>query len=113
MSIHNNPAALGKIVVAAAGTPVSILSNFEGDQDYYGMQANKIILQALPTNTGNVYLGYSDMDTSTGEGVLAELTPGTMWSITDPSAANVFAVGIYYLDAASDGDGAYAAAHVR
>lgn len=113
MAILNNPAALGKVAVAAAGTPVQVTTNFSSTPGYTDLQSNKITLQALSGNTGKVYVGFSNMNKATGAGVLAELNQGDFWSITDPSAANVFDVTKFYIDADNNGDAVYASAHVR
>jgi glutamine cyclotransferase len=113
VALLNNPAALGKVAVAAAGTPVSILTNFSSVDGYANLQSNKITIQALEGNTGKVYIGYSNMVRATGVGVLFVLNGGETWSITDPSAANVFDVNKFFLDADSNGDAAYVSAHVR
>jgi hypothetical protein len=113
MAILNNPAALGKVAVAAAGTPVSILTNFSSNDAYTNLQSNKITIQALNSNSQKLYIGFSNMDPSTYEGVLVELNPGETWSITDPSAANVFDVNKYYLDADVNGEAGLVSAHVR
>lgn len=113
MAIANNPAALGKVAVAAAGTPVQLITNFSSTPGYTDLQSNKINIQALDTNVGKIYIGYSNMVRATGVGVLHVLLPGEFWSITDPSAANVFDVTKFHIDADTNGDAIYASAHVR
>jgi hypothetical protein len=61
--------ANGKTTVAAAGTPVQ-LSTPTGVT-----RAKWLTIQALSTNTGNIYVGVKGLNKATLAGVLAILTP--------------------------------------
>lgn len=111
MAIPNNPVPLGLITVTAAGTPVPLIQNFT--TDYASLVSNKIEIQASPSNTGLIYIGYAGMVKATGVKVLRVLNSGETWSITDPSAADVFDVYKFYIDSDVNSEGVYASAHVR
>lgn len=64
--------SLGKIEVAAAGTPVQITST--------QAQANSIVIRALQANAGELYIGLSTMNNSTLADVIFYLTAGETWS---------------------------------
>ena len=113
MSFPTNPVALGKVTVAAAGAPVPLINNFANSEGYSSLRANKMEVQALPDNTGLVYLGFQGMDKSTGEKVLRVLSAGETYSITDPAANNFIDVFNFYIDTDTSGEGVYANAHVH
>lgn len=64
--------SLGKVSVSAAGTPVQLTSTVT--------EVNSLIVQALPANSGYVYVGLEDLDNSTLDGVLFILEGGQVWS---------------------------------
>ena len=64
--------SLGQVDVATAGTPVQITAT--------NIQVNSVIIRALNTNTGMVFIGTSDLDNSSMVGVIFFLNPGDAWS---------------------------------
>lgn len=113
MALSYNPFPLGKVTVASAGVPVRITNNFLSTSDVTDSLASKIEITALSGNTGNIYIGYSGMNTSTMAGVLKELLPGDSWGISDVGAPNVFKPHDIYIDSAEDGDSAICMFHTR
>jgi hypothetical protein len=98
------------VVVAAAGTPVALISNFP---DYTDLYSNKIdITCPLNGNAGQVYIGSLGMNKATSAGVMKILQPGESWSITHNVGLNVFHVQDFYVDADNNGDSVIALAHV-
>ena len=103
-----NPVSLGIITVTKAGTPVSLVSSVSAAKDQ-GVLCRAIELEAIKdvvktANTGNVFVGASDMNTSTGVGVIKTLIPGEQWSVW--ATGNALAPDRLFLDAATNGDGA-------
>lgn len=90
--------AIGKVAVAAAGTPVPLSSS--------SMRSSFISITPNPTNTGNLYLGTAGMVKGTGVNVIAVI-PKT----ANPFQIFVNGVGIspeeLFLDADNNGDFAY------
>ncbi len=104
------PQPIGPVKVATPGTPVSVLSALianglcvAGDR----VAVNKIDLQGLPVNTGNVYIGFAGMNKSTLFNVLAVLAPGQDWNVTNNVGKNTYAFETMYVDADTAGDGVY------
>jgi len=120
-NITTNPFALGK-VVPTPGTPANLCSNFPSA---YGQPtpganliANQMQVRALPPrgvtagNVGQVYIGESTMNKATLAGVLCVLQPGESISMGTPNAANTLAVGSYFVDSDTAGDGVYALIYI-
>lgn len=118
-----NPIALGRVVVAASGTPVPILQNFSGVDTQAEITAQSlsgafkvraVTVQADPENTegGFLYVGKRGMVIATGVGVLAKLAPGQAQSISDPSGlpGNPFNLFDFVLDADDATDAGYVSA---
>lgn len=114
-----NPAALGLVTVAAAGTPVSVLQNFSGlDTDAEArvgtlmgrLAVKSIFVQAKSGNSGVVYVGTRGMDSTTGDGVIAELAAGAAITIHSSESMNLFNLLDFFIDAATNDDAAYVTA---
>lgn len=93
---------LGSKTVAAAGTPEQLTTTREGCQS--------ILIQALPTNTGKVWIGTSAINTGTFAGVLYMLPtpsgsdlPSVSFSI--PLAPAGLNAADLWLDVDVSGDG--------
>lgn len=113
--------ALGAKTVASAGTPVAVLTDTVGLDAYrQGLLptiASSVFAQALPGNTGYVYIGLKGMNKTTKAGVLAIIAVPTG---TDPACTALPAVNIaspggapnmvnpndLYIDADQNDDGA-------
>lgn len=99
--LTTNPMSLGKVAVTA-GTPVSILANFAS---YAGVKCNKLELQALPGNTGNVMIGVSaTMNTTTYVDVIAILDGGERFTLQHNVGMDKIDVGTFYIDGSNTGD---------
>lgn len=113
MPITSNPVPLGKVTVAAAGTPVRLTNNFVSDPDHMNALVSKLNVQALTDNTGPVYLGYAGMNRTTLAGVLAIIPQGSTWTFGEFNALNTIKPHDLYLDADNNGDAALVSAHIR
>lgn len=113
MPITRNPVPLGKVEVAAAGTPVKLTSNFAADAEIDRMVVSKLSVQALTGNQGPVYLGYAGMSRTTLEGVIAIIPAGTTWNFGEFNALNTLKPSDLFLDADNNDDAALVAAHIR
>lgn len=122
--LSTNPFPLGRVTVAAAGTPVSILANFptftgnaDNGKDLY---CNKLIIWGLPSlpsvpfagNTGNVYVGSKTMNKVTLAGVIAIVPPGGSFTLQHDVGMNKYHVGDFWVDVDTNGEGCYATADV-
>lgn len=104
-------ASLGYVTVPTPGTPVRATINNTDPTLRVGAQS--ITFQALPGNTGIVYVGRRDMDTSTGVGVLGLIPapsdpttgPFPSWAVSLPVIAAGLNVADHYIDAAEATDG--------
>jgi len=65
---------------------------------------NSLVVQALPTNTGNVYIGDSTVDAATGAGTIRILQPGEVFSAASEGLNDLDATQVYF-DVESNGDG--------
>lgn len=103
-------AALGNVIVAAAGTPVPLTNNQVTPSLHYG--AYSFMIEALQGNTGRVYLGASTMVRATGVDVYAVLaipTANMLASFTATVTAYAptpFFMENLYLDSDVNGEGA-------
>lgn len=100
--------AYAKITVAVAGTPERITKNETSPGDSHGCHG--VLVQALPTNTGIIFIGNRLMNKSAYTGILAFLPVPTTNTIPSWSAALTMAPGAIqlrdlYIDAAVAGDG--------
>jgi hypothetical protein len=110
--------ALGKVTVATAGVPVSILSRLASSQ------ANKlqaalgngpihgIYIEALAANTGKVWIGDQDLNKSSGLGVTRVLAIPTStvfpsFSMALTNAPNALSLSGIYLDVDVGGEAVY------
>lgn len=108
------PASLGKVTITTATTPESILKNFavidtEGERVSLAWKgkASSILIQALGTNTGLLYVGKVDMSVSGSTGILAELSAGQSISIGSNDSMNLLTLGDFELDVAVSGESAW------
>ena len=105
------PIILGKITVAVAGTPVQLIAStpFRAlNTRFYGYHA--ALLQALPTNTGLVYIGGVGMNKTTLAVVSNVLAIPSTSSIPSFGVANLLSpagvdLSAFWLDAAVSGEG--------
>ena len=114
-SFPTNPAALGIVTVASPDTPVSLLSAVPAAQNQ-GFMCQAIEVEAMKdagktANSGLVYIGASDMNKTTGAGVIKTLAVGESWSYN--AIGNQMAPDNLYLDAANADDGVQVRAFVR
>lgn len=108
---------LGKVVVTTAGTRERTTKNgFPSPpgggaplgSTAEGLRCQSIQFQALPTNTGKIYIGDETLVASTGVGVHAVLSSaGERQGFSIPMAANALHVELFYLDADNSGEGVY------
>jgi len=89
-----NALTVGQTVVTTAGTAVKILSTDEGDYT--------LIIKALSTNTGLIYVGNSDVDSTNGfelsakEEAIIVIKEGSMDIYIDSSINGEGVSYIYY-----------------
>lgn len=92
--------ALGKVVVAAPGTPVQLYAGAPA------VRGKCVIVKALKGNAGVVYVGNAGMVKATGVKVSADLGPDS--SATYPAhQGNPLNPEELFLDADSAGDGVF------
>lgn len=101
--------ALGAITVPTPGTPVQATNGLPNPSAY--KLCHGIMIEALPTNVGKLYVGLFGMVKGTYVGVLAVLPAPTTnsypsWSASIGYAPNAIEVTQVYLDADSANDGA-------
>ena len=82
--------------VAAAGTPEALTAS--------KALASTFLIRAKSANTGNVYVGLSDLDTTDADTVLAVLAAGYSQSRT-AQPGHVFNIADYYIDVDVNGEG--------
>ena len=100
--------AYAKITVPVPGTPVRVTSSEVLPDDPRGCHG--ILVQALPSNTGRVTLGRSDMNAAAFTGCFAFLAVPTVNTIPAFTAALTLAPGAihlkdFYVDVAVANDG--------
>ncbi|MHA2070134.1 MAG: hypothetical protein ACXABY_37685 [Candidatus Thorarchaeota archaeon] len=100
------PMTLDRVNVAASGTPVSILQNFT--KEWKGV-VSSVLIKAPAANTGVIYVGKANMVIATGVGVIADIPIGGSITIGDGNN-NILSLRDIYIDAATNGDGAYVSA---
>ena len=98
-------ASLGKIPVAAAGTPVQITTDST-------LRANRIRFAVVIGQTGRIYLGAAGMNKTTGAGVIKEFWPtgaggaiADAWEVADGSGSNTLRLSDFWVDAGTSGEG--------
>lgn len=108
------PASLGKVSVTTATTPVTILKNFavvDTEAERVALawkgKCSSILIQALSTNTGIIYVGKVGMVVSTGVGVLLELSAGASASLGSNDSMNLLTVADFEIDASVNGESAW------
>lgn len=127
MDVPIRPCPLGKVVVAAAGTPVRLdLASTEiaalvlaSGKPAYGNSNNlddawarRIDLKnpgASPGavtagNSGRLYFGLKNMDRVTLIGVILFLDPGESYTLENPQQAQPYHLGDYWVDAEVSGE---------
>ena len=111
------PAALGRVSITTATTPETILKNFadvdteaERVSSAWSSKAKSILVQALSTNTGIVYVGKTGMVVSSGVGVLAELAAGQSIVISAGDNYNLLNLADFQLDVSVSAESAYVSA---
>jgi hypothetical protein len=102
-----NPMPLAYVSVAAV--PVSIIVNYP---TYTELTAKSIDFQAHIDNASPIGIGYSDINLTTGIGLLKVLQPGESWSLTDPTANANIPAKIIYIHGVGLGDKVLPSAHV-
>lgn len=98
---------LGRVVVAAAGTPVQLTTQ------QLGTRVQRVRIQAEHDNTGRIYVGLAGMVVATGVNVLGVV--GIPAASGEIPAFDIGAAGLptgvslsdLWLDASVSGDGAY------
>lgn len=106
---------LGKVTVSSPGTPVQATVNLSRPTER--LAVNAYMCQALPSNTGKVYVGNKAMNKTTLVGVTAILAVPTSNTIPSfsVSASPVpigFDMTFVYIDADNTGDGCIVSAVV-
>lgn len=117
------PQGLGAVTVATPGTPVRLTINLLSADPTTNkvvttaatdqVPCNKIGLATNPLthggvgNTGKVYVGSASMNKTTLLGVIAVLSPGGSYSITNNVSMNIYDASTFYVDADTAGDGIY------
>jgi hypothetical protein len=103
--------SLGKVDVAAPGTPERLTKNRTDPTEEFPVHA--VLAQVLPGNKGNVYIGVAGMDRTSLAGVVAILPIPTVNLLATFSASISYAVaGLQadeiWVDADQSGDGVVA-----
>lgn len=101
--------SLGFVTVPAAGTPVRTTANLPVPTA--NCPAHSYLIEALPANTGDIYVGRSTMNTVTGADVFVVIPASTAnvypsFTSTIIEAAAGFNMAEIWLDAEVNGDGA-------
>lgn len=109
MSLH----ALGKVTVVTAGTPVEVTINQTTPSARYA--AHSFMVEALPANTGKIYVGFVGLNKGTLANVLAIIPVPTVNLIPSFSSTIAYAPGGFnladiYIDADVNGEGALVSA---
>lgn len=106
-------ASLGAITVSSAGTKVRATVNQSDPGARYTVQSFQV--QAGAANAGIIYIGFSNMNTSNGTGVLG-IIPKPVSATTGPFGSQSFSIinspaGIdmrdIYIDSSASGDIVY------
>jgi len=110
---------LGRINVAASGTPAPLNQNFSTNEPFaksgtVPLTANTIIFAASPTNTGVTFVVWKTTGAGIGNlnSIIKPLNPGETWTLTTAFPGNLFSLTAYGIDANNAGDGVYVSAVV-
>lgn len=103
-------APAGRIIVTTPGTPVSAVVNLPTKPPHAPYTAHGVMFQALPANTGKVYIGALGMDIVAFDKLFAVLGIPTTTVIPSFSAAltispNGMVLNQFYVDADVAGEG--------
>lgn len=109
----------GKLSVTTAGTPVRATLGQSDPTARIGLQS--IQFQALPANTGLIYIGTAALNKSTGVGVLAVLPapssattgPFASASFSEPLAPAGLNLADLYIDSTVNGESVYVSGTVQ
>lgn len=98
--------AFGKILIPVAGTPVQV----QAPPEMNPPSCHAVIIEALPSNTGKIYIGLLGLNKATLAQVLVILPIPTVnllptFSIALTVAGNAINVGSLFLDAEVAGEG--------
>ena len=108
------PIRLGKVIVTLAITPEKVTKNLPAlTTNGTIMGARKvqsIFIQALPGNTGVVYVGGPGLVVATGVDVMVSLPKGESITIKASETMNLFNLDDVFLAVATDADAAYVTA---
>lgn len=98
-----SPVSLGKVVVAAAGTPVQLSST--------PLPCSRIRFSVIAGLGGKCYVGTKGMNAATFVGVIKELWPNAgggvddSWEIAMGTDANLLNLQDYWIDVGVSGEG--------
>jgi hypothetical protein len=103
--------SLGYVTLPSPPTPTRATANRTDPTLRVATQA--LIFQALPTNTGKIYVGTASMNTTTGVGVFgvipaptdATTGPFPSWSPSLPVVPAALNAGEFYIDGDNGGEG--------
>lgn len=99
-------------VNAVPGTPQRITTN--QSEPTRAISCGSVMIQVRSTNTGLVYVGLSNMDKTTGVGLLAILGVPSVnyipsYSVGNPNAAAGFSAPEFFIDSTSSTNGVLSA----
>lgn len=100
-----NVNSLGKISVAAAGTPVQVSTDTT-------LRVNRIRFAVVIGQTGRIFLGSAGMNKTTGVGVIKEFWPtgaggaiADAWEVADSAGGDTLRPSDFWVDANTSGEG--------
>ena len=102
--------ALGSTTVTSAGTPVPVATATNYVAQGSELRVHAILIQALPTNTGKVYVGLKGLTKATYSQVLCVLPPPTtnmypVFMVEMESVPNFYDICMVYIDVDVNGEG--------
>ncbi|MEP6715561.1 MAG: hypothetical protein ABJC09_08290 [Terriglobia bacterium] len=106
----NRPQPIGPVKVTTPGTAVSLVATLIANSlcaPGEPVCVNKIDIQALPANTGSVYIGFAGMNRATLANVIAVLRSGQDWSVTNNVGINTYSADTMFIDADNPGEGVF------
>ena len=122
-TIQFNPQPLGAVTVVTPGTKVRLTINLLSADPTTGkvvttsatdsVPCNKIGLAANPLsqggagNTGKVYVGSQSMNKTTLLGVVAIISPGGSYTISNNVSMDIYDASKWFVDADTAGDSIY------
>lgn len=90
-------------------SPVSLLSAVPGavghDTRFFSLEVEAIKSPDKTKNVGVVYIGTSDMNIATGDGVIKSLSAGEQWGMGDAAGIAIILPAQLFLQTATDNDG--------